>query len=37
VEYEDCKEDDEVGLSEGFVDLDISESAILGFVDRVFA
>jgi hypothetical protein len=37
VEYEDCKEDDKVGLGEGFMDFDISESTILGFVDRVFA
>lgn len=32
----DREEDNEIGLSEGFMDFDISESTIMGFVDWMF-
>jgi hypothetical protein len=33
---EDREEDNEIRLSEGFMDFDISESATMGFVDWMF-
>jgi hypothetical protein len=37
VKDKDREEDNEIGLSEGFVDFDISESTIMGFVDWMFS
>jgi hypothetical protein len=36
MEDEDREEDNEICLSEGFMDFDISESTIMGFVNWVF-
>jgi hypothetical protein len=36
VKDKDREQDNEIGLSEGFMDFDISESNIMGFVDGMF-
>jgi hypothetical protein len=36
VKDKDREEDNEIGLSKGFMDFNISESTIMGFVDWMF-
>jgi hypothetical protein len=37
VEDEDCKQDDEISLGEGFMDFDVSKLIAWAFVNWVFA